>query len=125
MPYNILGNIGTLELTSNATTDNACCILTLDNIVTLMGNITLTNYTANTTIATLADQMLPSDTVKTLVCANDDVVTLTVDTEGNMSINQSYTSATLYLNGVCFNVCDTYYNSAIGNNFLQGTSPIR
>ena len=125
MPYNILGNMGTLELSSSATTTNACCILTLDNIVTLMGNITLENYTAGETFATLADQMFPSDIVKKLICVNDDVVSLTIDTDGNMSISNSYASATAYLNGVCFNVCDTYYNAEIGNNFLQGTSPLR
>lgn len=125
MPYNILGNIGTLVLGSNANTSNACCILTLDNIVTLMGNISLTDYTAGETIATLADQMLPSSEIRTPVCVDDDVVILTIDTDGNLSLGYSYSGATLYLNGVCFNVCDTYYNDTIGNNFLQGTSPLR
>lgn len=125
MPYQILGNIGTLDMANNASTNNACCILTLDNVVMLMGNVELSDYTAGEVICTLADQMMPTYEVRTVVCLDDDLVALTVNAYGELSLNVDCASGTLYLNGVLFNVCDTYYNDEIGNNFLQGTSPLR
>lgn len=148
MPYNVLGDIETLELSNAAAMDNACCILTLNCTVQLMGNVTLTSYAADATIATLPESMRPmSDVVvpvylgaridatipvllsNTLGLEADvpdlNLVPLRVDPDGVMSMPIGADSGTLYLNGVEFNVCDRYYNASIGNNFSQGTSPLR
>ena len=148
MPYNILGDLQTLTLSPSATCDNPCCILTINNTVQLMGNVSLTNYDGGKMIATLPESMRPNDTIVVPVYlhsnidATDNVliymalnivteidpmnlVPLTVSTDGEISIPMNVTTGILYLNGLEFNVCDRYYNSSIGNNFSQGTSPLR
>ena len=39
MPYNKLGDLQTLTLSDDVQCDNPCCILTLDCIVQIMGNM--------------------------------------------------------------------------------------
>lgn len=125
MPYNILGDLQTLTLSPSAECDNPCCILTINNDVMLMGNISLTNYQAGTMLATLPESMRPMDNVMIPAFLNDTLVRVTLNPDGELSIAQDIDGETLYLNGVSFNVCDRYYNSSIGNNFSQGTSPLR
>lgn len=148
MPYNILGDIETLELSDTASMGNACCILTLNCTVQLMGNATLTSYVADAPIATLPESMRPMSDVLVPVYLESKIdatipvllyntmgleadvpdlnlVPLRVGSDGMMSIPVGVDSGTLYLNGVEFNVCDRYYNAEIGNNFSQGTSPLR
>ena len=125
MPYTILGDIQTLTLSPSAQCDNPCCILTLNNEVQLMGNVILTDYTADTMFATLPESMRPTDDVMVPVFLGETLVPLMVTPDGELSISQAVTSDTLYLNGVSFNCCDRYYNTDIGNNFSQGTSPLR
>ena len=125
MPYNILGDLQTLTLSSSAECDNPCCILTINNDVMLMGNISLTNYQAGAMFATLPESMRPTDNVMIPVFLNDTLVRVTLNPDGELSIAQDANGETLYMNGVSFNVCDRYYNSSIGNNFSQGTSPLR
>ena len=129
MPYTILGDIQTLTLSPSAQCDNPCCILTLNNEVQLMGNIILTDYEADTMFATLPESMRPMNDVVVPVFLGGDtgaiLVPLLVTAEGELSISQSVTSSPLYLNGVSFSCCDRYYNANIGNNFSQGTSPLR
>lgn len=123
MPYAILGDLQTLTLETTATMQNACVILTLNNDVILMDNVTLDAYTSGSTFATLPESMRPMSEVRVPVILNDSATTLIVKPDGTMSIPTDATG-TLYLNGVTFNVCGTYYNSTIGNNFSQGTSPL-
>lgn len=123
MPYAILGDLQTLALESTATMPNACVILTLNNDVILMDNVTLYGYTSGSTFATLPESMRPMSEVRIPIYLDDTVTTLMVKTDGTMSVPTDATG-TLYLNGVTFNVCGTYYNATIGNNFSQGTSPL-
>lgn len=125
MPYNILGDLQTLNLSPSAECNNPCCILTINNDVMLMGNISLTNYQSGTMFATLPESMRPLDNVMIPVFLNDTLVRVTLNPDGELSIAQDVDGETLYMNGVSFNVCDRYYNSSIGNNFSQGTSPLR
>lgn len=147
MPYAILGDLQTLTLESTATMPNACVILTLDNDVILMDNVTLATYTADSTFATLPESMRPQNdivipvyldskidaTIPVLLYntlgldaepASLNLMPLKINPNGELSIPVSVDNGTLYLNGVTFNVCGTYYNSTIGNNFSQGTSPL-
>lgn len=125
MAYNILGAMGTLEMGEAAITDNACCIATLDNIVMLMGSVYLIGYTAGNTICTLPEEMRPRFGTRVPVCLNMDIVPLVVTASGELFIESDSEMGVLFLNGVVFNVCDSFYNDEIGNNFPQGTSPLR
>lgn len=123
MPYAILGDLQTLALDASATMPNACVILTLNNDVILMDNVALDGYVSGSTFATLPESMRPLNEVRVPVLLDDAQTALVIKTDGTMSIPKDATG-TLYLNGVTFNVCGTYYNTAIGNNFSQGTSPL-
>ena len=125
MPYNILGDLQTLTLSPSAECDNPCCILTINNDVMLMGNISLTNYQSGAMFATLPESMRPADNVMIPAFLGEALVRVTLNPDGELSIAQDANGETLYMNGVSFNVCDRYYNSSIGNNFSQGTSPLR
>ena len=125
MPYNILGDLQTLTLSPSAECDNPCCILTINNDVMLMGNISLTNYQSGAMFATLPESMRPADNVMIPAFLGETLIRVTLNPNGELSIAQDVNGETLYLNGVSFNVCDRYYNSSIGNNFSQGTSPLR
>lgn len=125
MPYNILGDLQTLTLSPSAECDNPCCILTINNDVMLMGNISLTNYQSGAMFATLPESMRPADNVMIPAFLGETLVRVTLNPDGELSIARDVNGETLYMNGVSFNVCDRYYNSSIGNNFSQGTSPLR
>lgn len=53
------------------------------------------------------------------------VIPMKIDMQDPISNQTGLTDGTLYLNGVEFACADRYYNSEIGNNFAQGTSPMR
>ena len=53
------------------------------------------------------------------------VVPMKVDAQGQINVQTASTEGTLYLNGIEFACADRYYNGEIGNNFAQGTSPMR
>lgn len=125
MPYNKLGDLQTLTLSNDVQCDNPCCILTLDCIVQLMGNMHLNRYEANTAIATLPTSMRPVDEICLPVYLDTEVKQLIVTTDGEIKIAEDVVAGLLYTNGLSFNVCNRYYNSEIGNNFPQGTSPLR
>ncbi len=125
MPYNKLGDLQTLTLSNDVECDNPCCILTLDCIVQLIGNMHLNRYEANTAIATLPTSMRPLDEICLPVYLDTEVKQLIVTTDGEIKIAEDVVAGLLYTNGLSFNVCDRYYNSEIGNNFPQGTSPLR
>lgn len=125
MPYNKLGDLQTLTLSGDVQCANPCCILTLDCIVQLMGNMRLNGYGANTAIATLPASMRPLDDIRVPVYLDTSVRQLTVTPEGELKLGEDVVAGTLYTNGLSFNVCGRYYNADIGNNFSQGTSPLR
>lgn len=125
MPYNKLGDLQTLTLSDDIRCDNPCCILTLDCTVQLMGNMHLNGYEADTAIATLPVSMRPLDEICLPVYLDTAIRQLTVTPEGEIRLGEDVVAGLLYTNGVSFNVCDRYYNSDIGNNFPQGTSPLR
>ena len=125
MPYSKLGDLQTLTLSDGVRCGNPCCILTLDCIVQLMGNMHLDGYGANAPLATLPASMRPVDEICIPVYLDTAVRRLTVTPEGELKLGEDVVAGTLYTNGVSFNVCDRYYNADIGNNFPQGTSPLR
>lgn len=125
MPYNKLGDLQTLTLSGDVQCDNPCCILTLDCTVQLMGNMHLNGYEADTAIATLPTSMRPLDEICLPVYLDTVLKRLIIGPEGEIRLDGDVVAGLLYTNGVSFNVCDRYYNSHIGNNFPQGTSPLR
>ena len=125
MPYNKLGDLQTLTLADNVQCDNPCCILTLDCTVHLMGNMHLNGYEANAAIATLPTSMRPLDEICLPAYLDTSLKQLIVTPEGEIRLGENVVAGMLYTNGLSFNVCDRYYNADIGNNFPQGTSPLR
>lgn len=125
MPYNKLGNLQTLTLSNDVQCDNPCCILTLDCTVQLMGNMHLNGYEANTPLATLPTSMRPIDEICIPVYLDTAVKQLIITSEGELKLGEDVVAGMLYTNGLSFNVCGRYYNTDIGNNFPQGTSPLR
>ena len=125
MPYNKLGDLQSLTLSDDVQCDNPCCILTLDCAVQLMGNMHLNGYRANTAIATLPTSMRPLDEICLPVYLDTAIKQLTITPEGEIKLGEDAVAGMLYTNGLSFNVCDRYYNAVIGNNFPQGTSPLR
>ena len=125
MPYNKLGDLQTLTLSNDVQCDNPCCSLTLDCIVQLMGNMHLNGYEANTALATLPTSMRPIDEICIPVYLNTAIKQLIITPEGELKLSEDVVAGMLYPNGLMFNVCDRYYNTNIGNNFSQGTSPLR
>lgn len=53
------------------------------------------------------------------------VIPMKIGMQDPISNQTGLTDGTLYLNGVEFACADRYYNGEIGNNFAQGTSPMR
>lgn len=125
MPYNKLGDLQTLTLADNVQCDNSCCILTLDCTVQLMCNMRLDGYGANTPMATLPTSMRPVDRICIPVYLDTAVKQLIITPEGELKLGEDVAAGMLYTNGLSFNVCGRYYNADIGNNFPQGTSPLR
>lgn len=125
MPYNKLGDLQTLTLADNVQCNNPCCILTLDCTVHLMGNMHLNGYEANTPLATLPTSMWPIDEICIPVYLDTAIKQLIITPEGELKLGEDVVAGMLYTNGLSFNVCDRYYNTDIGNNFPQGTSPLR
>lgn len=123
MPYTKLGDLQLLTLSSTATTDNRCTVMSLNNSVSFMGNIELTGYAANTAFATLAESMRPTDIVAIPVYVEDELTKLTINTDGTMTLAID-ADGILYLNGIIFSANSRYYNAEIGNNFPQGSSPL-
>lgn len=125
MPYNKLGDLQTLTLSDGVLCDNPCCILTLDCTVQLMGNMRLAGYAAGTPIAALPESMSPVDEIRLPVYLDTALTPLTVTAAGELELGEDVAAGTLYASGLSFNVCGRYYNADIGNNFPQGTSPLR
>lgn len=129
MPYTIIGGIGEVELDSSASMENKCNILTLNNVVMLCDNVILNEYLAFDPILTLSEESLFPDTeICVPVCitheSTTEIVPLYINTDGTLVLHESYEAATLWLNGICFNVNSKYYTPFIGNIYDNGTSPL-
>lgn len=123
MPYNKLGGMTNIHTADNVTSDNTCIILTMDNIVEIMGSLHLYNYEANTTLFTVPTTYAPMNDIHIPVISSiPNVHTLTIASTGEISVNESFVNNILYTNGLCYNICDKYYNEQIGNNQPQYTS---
>lgn len=123
MPYTKLGDLQLLTLSDNASTENNCTVMSLNNSVSFMGNIELNGYTAYSTFATLAESMRPKEEVAIPVYVEDELTRLTIATDGKMSLAID-ADGILYINGIIFSANSRYYNAEIGNNFPQGSSPL-
>ena len=92
--------------------DTDIVMLSCTNDVQPIGDWTLTDYTANNPFATLPDECKPGKVVKVPVVVNDGedrIVVMTVNTDGAMTIPSDYSSATVYLSGINFNISDNWY----------------
>lgn len=119
-----------IQPAENVTIDNECVILTLDNIVVLMGSAVVSGELVNNVFAVMPERIRPTHEIFLPICVNSDnmnsIRIMKIDADGNMSVDgESLASGSIYLNGLTFNVNDTWYNAEIGNNWPQGTSPLR
>lgn len=89
------------------------CILSSFNDVIFLENFELDNYTANNTVGTLPSDCVPSTNIY-LPCVISETSTaitiLKIDTNGNLSIPSSHSSAILHTLGLTFNICANYFN---------------
>ena len=129
MPYTILGDLQTLELGETVQCNNPCCILTLDCQVMILDVMEVTNLSPESVIFKLPESMTPTDQIIIPVYVeNSNGINLTplyINTNGTATMRVQLSNSVLYTNGIIFNCADKYYNGEIGNNFSQGTSPLR
>lgn len=129
MPYTVIGDIGEYELDSSGTAENKCNILTLNNVVMLCDNVTVNDYMALDPLIKLSsEQFYPESEICIPICIEENnsflIKPLHVNTNGELYLDDSYENATIYLNGICFNVNSKYYTPYIGNIYNNGTSPL-
>lgn len=129
MPYTIIGDIGEYDADVSATVHNKCNILTLNNVVMLCDNVIVTDYMAlNPLIKLSSDLFYPESGICLPVCIGENnnitIKPLHINAQGELYLDDSYENATIYLNGVCFNVNSKYYTPEIGNIYNNGTSPL-
>lgn len=115
---------------SPATTDKDEVMLSCTNIVEFMGNWNLTGYAAGSAFAVLALQCRPGKQLKIPVIVENvvngssyltvdrnnsmeliepKIATLTVSIDGSMMIDINCESATVFLDGTCFNISNKWY----------------
>lgn len=125
MPYTIIGGIGEMIAADNADIHNKANILTLNNVVMLCDNVNLTDYTAGETFLTLSEEsFFPDTNVNIPIVVNNQLTWLTITTDGELKLPNSYETAVVCLNGIMFSVNSKYYTPEIGNVFNNGTSPL-
>lgn len=129
MPYTIIGGIGVMTLADNCKMTNPANVMTLNNQIMLCGNCTLTNYTANSSFATLSEKdMYPDDDIFLPVVINDTngvfLAVLRISPLGKLSLNTSMDNGIVYLNGLQFTSNSKWYTPEIGNIYNNGTSPL-
>lgn len=129
MPYTVIGGIGVMTLADNCEMTNPANVMTLNNQIMLCGNCTLTNYTANSTFATLSESdMYPDDDIFIPVVINDTngvfLAILRISPLGELSLNTSMDNGIVYLNGIQFTSNSKWYTPEIGNIYNNGTSPL-
>lgn len=92
--------------------DTDTVMLSCTNDVQIIGDCTLTNYTALETITTLPEECRSGKVVKIPVIVDDGterMVALTVNVDGTVTLPFDYASAVIYLSGVNFNISDNWY----------------
>lgn len=101
---------------SGQSISNNVVMLTVVNDVQILGDISLTAYSAGQAFATLSAECRPHMLTKVPVCVTDNVnqpaekvVTLNVDETGSMWLESSYESATVHLLGVDINISGNFY----------------
>ena len=109
---------GTLLLGDGVTMDNPCILKTINNVLLFLDNAQVENYNSGSVLATLPESSLfPShEPIKIPVAAKSGMVVLTINTDGTLELDESVNNGTVYLNGLCVNVCNRYYTNALGNN---------
>lgn len=92
------------------------CILSALNDVIFLNNFTVANYTAGDTFGELLDACIPDSITYIPVVIDDGTNMLNsyviVSNIGEMSLPDSYTSATIFLKRLSFNNCPNYFNPA-------------
>ena len=127
MPYGKIGGVGTISLSTGFSFENSnpANIITVDNIVMLCDNVVVTgNYIKDSVFLTLSSTiMAPASTVRIpIVVYSDDnyeLDILSINTNGEMSINNSFKNCTIHLNGICWQANSKYYTPDIGNIYPQ------
>jgi hypothetical protein len=112
---------GRYELTvapSGAEVDNVTVMLSSVNDVQVIGDFTLTDYTAKTVFATLPEECRPDKTVRipVVIGSTTDITVanmidiLTVEPNGEMSLWLDHDGTNkLYMSGINFNISDRWY----------------
>lgn len=88
-------------------------MLSCVNDVQILGDATITNYTAETLLATLPQECLPGTTVKTTVVINngaaDYAEVMTIDIDGSITLPVDIAEGKAYFSGMSFNISDKFY----------------
>lgn len=88
-------------------------MLSCVNDVQILGDATITNYTADAVLATLPAECLPGTTVKTTVVINtgstDYAEVMTVDIDGGIRLPVDIAEGKAYFSGMSFNISDKFY----------------
>lgn len=132
MAYTNLAAIQPLVLETGFAFENSnpANFMTLDNIVMICDNIVVNgNYVKDSVFLTLQNLvMAPSTTIRIpIVVYSDDnyeIDILTINSDGEMSINNSFKNCTIHLNGICWQANSKYYTPEIGNIYNNYTSMI-
>lgn len=127
MPYGKIGGINAIQLEQGFSFENSnpCNMITLDNIVMLCDNVVVSGvYVKDSVFLTLTDEiMYPENEVKIPVVvytdSNYEIDILTINSDGEMSINNSFYNCTIKLNGLCWESNSKYYKPEIGNIYPQ------
>jgi hypothetical protein len=109
---------GTLLLSDGVTMDNPCVLKTVNNVLLFLDNAQVQNYNSGSVLATLPESSLfPSHVpIKIPVAAKSGLAILTINTDGTLELDENVDNGTVYLNGLCVNVCNRYYTNTLGNN---------
>ena len=132
MPYTLIGMIGTITLANNVSCSNSnpCNLMTLNNQVIICDDIEYSGkYIAYSTLFTLSDSsMFPANGIILPISVSTDYgieqANCYIDSNGQVSVDNSYYNPLFLFNGFTFHVNDKYYNPTIGNIYNNGTSPL-
>ena len=119
MAYNRIAGIG--NGTSNQTMNNKTVIQTMDNILCFCGNMSGVTKNASTAIFQIPDSMRTFvDVIRFPAVYNESgtykVGAFVLRNNGYLYTLQALNNATVFLNGICLNINDYFYNDTIGNN---------
>lgn len=104
-----------LAPSAGTTPSSMIVMVTCTNDVQVLGDFTLTGYTAGSAFATLPAECRPGGIVKFPVVVSTEqaqtCVVMSVGADGAMFLQDSYDSATVHMSGVSFNISDRWYRS--------------